>query len=223
MTDARKPAKSTKVFSEEERDAMKERAREQKAEAKRAQGADVEAEVLAKIAEMPGPDRVLGERLHALIKASAPDLAPRLWYGQPAYSKDGKVLCFFQGAQKFKTRYATLGFSDEASARRRHHVADLVRPDGADRRRRGKDRSAREEGGRWSLTAWREGGGRVSWTIESVREADVEPDAVFALYADPATWRPLGAQRHVGAVRTGPSSKAGRSMCGPATARSTTA
>ena len=114
MTDARQPAKSTKVFSEEERDAMKERAREQKAEAKRAQDADVEAEVLAKIAEMPGPDRVLGERLHALIKASAPDLAPRLWYGQPAYSRDGKVLCFFQGAQKFKTRYATLGFSDEA-------------------------------------------------------------------------------------------------------------
>jgi uncharacterized protein YdhG (YjbR/CyaY superfamily) len=75
---------------------------------------DVEAEVLANIAEMPEPDRVIAERLHAIIKASAPELAPRLWYGMPAYAKDGKVVCFFQGAQKFKTRYATFGFQHEA-------------------------------------------------------------------------------------------------------------
>jgi uncharacterized protein YdhG (YjbR/CyaY superfamily) len=71
--------------------------------------------VLAKIAEMPEPDRAKGERLHAIIRASAPDLAPRLWYGMPAYAKDGKVVCFFQSAQKFKTRYATFGFSDKAN------------------------------------------------------------------------------------------------------------
>src|SRR5881227_3268998 len=81
----------------------------------RADKADGESAVLAKIAAMPGPDRAMGERLHAVIKASAPDLAPRLWYGMPAYAKDGKVVCFFQSAQKFKTRYATLGFSDEAN------------------------------------------------------------------------------------------------------------
>ena len=77
--------------------------------------ADGESAVLAKIAEMPEPDRALGERLHAIIKASAPALSPRLWYGMPAYAKDGKVVCFFQSAQKFKTRYATFGFSDEAN------------------------------------------------------------------------------------------------------------
>jgi hypothetical protein len=93
---------------------MKERAKEQKADAKRANDADAEADVLAKIAEMAGSDRAIAKRLHALIKATAPDLAPRTWYGQPAYAKDGKVVLFFQGAQKFKTRYATLGFSDEA-------------------------------------------------------------------------------------------------------------
>src|SRR5881398_15950 len=77
--------------------------------------ADGESAVLAKIAEMPGPDRALGERLHAIIKASAPALSPRLWYGMPAYAKGGKVVCFFQSAQRFKTRYATLGFSDTAN------------------------------------------------------------------------------------------------------------
>ena len=87
---------------------MKERAREQKA-------AQTEADVLAKIAELPEPDRSLAGRIHALVKATAPELTPRTWYGMPAYAKDGKVLCFFQSAQKFKTRYATLGFSDEAS------------------------------------------------------------------------------------------------------------
>ncbi len=110
MTDTRKPAKST-AFTAEEKAAMKERAKEQKAAAA---GAGGEADVLAKIAEMTGSDRAMAERLHAAIKAAAPELAPRTWYGQPAYAKDGKVVCFFQAAGKFKTRYATLGFSDEA-------------------------------------------------------------------------------------------------------------
>jgi uncharacterized protein YdhG (YjbR/CyaY superfamily) len=100
-------------FTDEERDATKERAQELKAAA-RGNKADEESAVLAKIAEMPEPDRALAKRLHAIIKASAPALLPRLWYGMPAYAKDGKVVCFFQGAFKFKTRYATLGFSDTA-------------------------------------------------------------------------------------------------------------
>ena len=110
--------KKSKGFTDEERSAMKERAQELKAEARRgprADKADEERSVLAKIAEMPEPDRAMAERLHALIKAGAPGLSPRLWYGMPAYAKDGKVVCFFQSAQKFKTRYATLGFSDEAN------------------------------------------------------------------------------------------------------------
>ncbi len=90
---------------------MKERVKEMKAAADKAEGESV---LLAKIAEMPEPDRALGKRLHAVIKASAPALSPRLWYGMPAYVKDGKIVCFFQPAQKFKTRYATLGFNDEA-------------------------------------------------------------------------------------------------------------
>jgi len=125
MKDTRKSAKSTTAtdktsggFSDEERGAMKERAKELKASARRgprADKADGESAVLAKIAEMPEPDRALGERLHAVIKASAPALSPRLWYGMPAYAKDGKVVCFFQSAQKFNTRYATFGFSDQAN------------------------------------------------------------------------------------------------------------
>ena len=125
MKDTQKSAKSTTAtdktsegFTDEERAAMKERAQELKAAARRgprADKADGESAVLAKIAEMPEPDRAMGERLHAVIKASAPALSPRLWYGMPAYAKDGKVVCFFQSAQKFKTRYATLGFSDEAN------------------------------------------------------------------------------------------------------------
>jgi uncharacterized protein YdhG (YjbR/CyaY superfamily) len=110
-------AKPSKGFTDEERAAMRERARELKAGARRgprAGQADGESEVLAKIAEMPKLDRVMAERLHAIIKASAPALSPRTWYGMPAYAKDGKVVCFFQSAQKFKTRYATLGFSDKA-------------------------------------------------------------------------------------------------------------
>ncbi|MBT2231628.1 DUF1801 domain-containing protein [Nonomuraea sp. NEAU-A123] len=97
---------------------MKERAKELKASAKRgsrAAKADVESEVLAKIAEMEEPDRVIAERLHAIVKANAPALSPKLWYGMPAYARNGKVVCFFQSAQKFKTRYATLGFSDPAN------------------------------------------------------------------------------------------------------------
>jgi uncharacterized protein YdhG (YjbR/CyaY superfamily) len=125
MKDARKSAKSTtesgKAFeglTDVERAALKERTQELKAEARpgrRAGKADEESAVLAKIAEMPEPDRALGERLHAIIKASAPALSPRLWYGMPAYAKDGKVVCFFQPAQKFKSRYATFGFNDEAN------------------------------------------------------------------------------------------------------------
>jgi uncharacterized protein YdhG (YjbR/CyaY superfamily) len=104
--------KTYKGFTDEERAAMKERARELKAAADKADG---ESAVLATIAEMRGSDRNIGERLHAVIKASAPDLSPRLWYGQPAYARDGKVVCFFQPAQKFKTRYATFGFQDAAN------------------------------------------------------------------------------------------------------------
>lgn len=108
-------AKASKGFSAAERAAMKERAREMKAEARadknRAEG---ESDLLAKIAELPEPDRTMATRLHALITASAPTLVPKTWYGMPAYAKDGQVVCFFQSAQKFNTRYATLGFSDAA-------------------------------------------------------------------------------------------------------------
>jgi hypothetical protein len=115
MKDKQKPAKSAtrsrrSGFTEEERGAMKDRVKEMKADK-----ADGESDVVAKIAEMTPSDRAMGKRLHAVIKASAPALTPRLWYGMPAYAKDGKVVCFFQSAQKFKTRYATLGFSDQAN------------------------------------------------------------------------------------------------------------
>ena len=121
--DTQKSAKSTtassktsKGFTDEERAAMKERAQELKAEARANKDrADGESDVLAKIAEMPEPDRAMAKRLHAIIKASAPALSPKTWYGMPAYAKDGKVVCFFQSAQKFKSRYATFGFSDEAN------------------------------------------------------------------------------------------------------------
>jgi len=119
---AQKPAKNTsatgkasKGFTDEERAAMRERAQELKAAARRAGKASEESEVLAKIGEMAPADRAIAERLHAIIKANAPDLAPKLWYGMPAYARDGVVVCFFQAAQKFKTRYATLGFSDKAT------------------------------------------------------------------------------------------------------------
>jgi uncharacterized protein YdhG (YjbR/CyaY superfamily) len=120
MKDTRKSAKSTTAtgktsegFSAEERAAMKERAQELKAEARRADG---EKALLAKIAEMPKPDRAMAERLHAIITASAPDLSPKTWYGMPAYANDdGKVVCYFTAASKFKSRYATFGFNDDAN------------------------------------------------------------------------------------------------------------
>jgi len=104
-------AETKKAFTAEERAAMRERAKERKAASK----GDGEGDVLAKIAEMPDPDRIMAERLHAIVKANAPALSPRTWYGMPAYAKDGKVVCFFQSAQKFKARYATVGFSDKAN------------------------------------------------------------------------------------------------------------
>jgi uncharacterized protein YdhG (YjbR/CyaY superfamily) len=113
-----KSGKPSKVFTDEEREAMRERAKEMKADARRAGKAGKvgdEEGVLAKIAAMPSPDRVMAERLHAIIKATAPELTPKLWYGMPAYAKNGNVVCFFQNAQKFKTRYGTLGFSDKAN------------------------------------------------------------------------------------------------------------
>jgi surface antigen len=114
MNDTQKSAKSTAAtekkfegFTDDERGAMKERAQELKAAARRGKETDEESAVLAKIAEMPESDRAMAERIHAVIKASAPALSPKLWYGMPGYAKDGKVVCFFQAAQKFKSRYAT--------------------------------------------------------------------------------------------------------------------
>ena len=108
--------KKSKGFTDEERAAMKERAQELKAEARANKDkAEGERALLAKVAEMPESDRAMGKRLHAIIKASAPALSPKTWYGMPAYAKDGKVVCFFQSAQKFNSRYATLGFNDEAN------------------------------------------------------------------------------------------------------------
>ena len=112
----RTTGKASEGFTAEERAAMRERAQELKARrGPRAGKTDGESDVLAKIAEMPERDRAMAERLHAIVKASAPALSPRTWYGMPAYAKDGKVVCFFQSAQKFKTRYATFGFSDAAN------------------------------------------------------------------------------------------------------------
>ena len=105
-------SKKSKGFTAEERAAMKERARELKAEANKADG---EKDLLAKIAEMPGPDRAMAKRIHAIVKASAPTLSPKTWYGMPAYAKDGKVVCYFTPASKFKERYATFGFNATAN------------------------------------------------------------------------------------------------------------
>jgi uncharacterized protein YdhG (YjbR/CyaY superfamily) len=116
MNQDKSTTKQSKGFTVEEKAAMKERAKELKAEARaKKDKAAGESDVLAKIAEMPEPDRAMAERLHAIIKASAPALSPKTWYGMPAYAKDGKVVCFFQSAQKFNSRYATFGFSDEAN------------------------------------------------------------------------------------------------------------
>ncbi|WP_329126717.1 iron chaperone [Streptomyces sp. NBC_01465] len=125
MTNTQQPARSTTTagnkfdgFTAEERQAMKDHAQELKTTARRkpqTAKADAEKDVLAKIAEMGDADRVLAEGIHRIVRSAAPDLAPKLWYGMPAYARDGKVVCFFQSAQKFKTRYATLGFSDQAA------------------------------------------------------------------------------------------------------------
>ena len=125
MPETQKSAKRTRAsdesyegFTNEERAAMKDRAKELKAATRRgtrAAAADGESEVLAKIAEMPEPDRTMARRVHTIVTASAPSLSPRTWYGMPAYAKDGNVVCFFQSAQKFKSRYAMLGFSDKAN------------------------------------------------------------------------------------------------------------
>lgn len=125
MSDAQKRKRTeaatgtSATWTDEERDAMKERAKELKAESRRsasasAKKADGEQDLLAKIAEMPTSDRVIAERIHAIVTASAPDLTPKTWYGMPAYAKDGKVVCFFKSAAKFGSRYATLGFEEEA-------------------------------------------------------------------------------------------------------------
>jgi uncharacterized protein YdhG (YjbR/CyaY superfamily) len=119
MADEKSSKKGTRQaaqgFTAEERAAMKERARELKAEGRGRGKADGERDVLAKIAEMPKSDRVLAERLHAIVTSTAPALSPKTWYGMPAYAKNGKVVCFFQSAHKFKSRYATFGFSDQAN------------------------------------------------------------------------------------------------------------
>jgi uncharacterized protein YdhG (YjbR/CyaY superfamily) len=121
MKDTKKSAKRTTrtdasggALTEEELAALKETVKERKAEARRGGKADGESDVLAKVAAMPKSDRVMAERIHAIVKASAPSLAPKTWYGMPAYAKDGKVVCFFQAADKFKARYATFGFNDDA-------------------------------------------------------------------------------------------------------------
>jgi uncharacterized protein YdhG (YjbR/CyaY superfamily) len=118
MTDTKKAAKNTKLFSDEEMGAMKARAKEQKDEARRgkdqAAAEAAEADALAKIAEMPASDRAMAERIHAIVKANAPALAAKTWYGMPAYAKDGKLICFFKAADKFKSRYATFGFEENA-------------------------------------------------------------------------------------------------------------
>ncbi len=113
LENAQKTGKTSKGFTQEEKAAMKNRAKELKAEAQGSK-VDGESDVMAAIAALQEPDRSMATRLHKLIKASAPDLSPRTWYGMPAYARDGKVVCFFQSGQKFKTRYATLGFSDRA-------------------------------------------------------------------------------------------------------------
>jgi hypothetical protein len=122
MADTTKSAKRTtgrtttsEVWTDEERAAMKEHAKDMKAAAKRGQAAkDGDADIRAKIAEMPDSDRVMAERIHAIVRETAPDLVPRTWYGMPAYARDGKIVCFFQAADKFKARYATFGFNDDA-------------------------------------------------------------------------------------------------------------
>ena len=140
-------ARQSKGFTAEEKAAMRERAKESKAEKSRAEG---EKDLLAKIAEMKGSDRTMAKRVHEIVKATAPDLVPRTWYGMPAYrNEDDKVICFFQSAGKFKSRYATLGFNDAANLDA-GNLADRVRAEEAHPRRGEEGQRAREEGGnRW--------------------------------------------------------------------------
>ena len=165
------PDKKSKGFTDEERAAMKERAQELKAEARRSKSrADGESEVLAKIAEMPEPDRAMAERLHAIITASAPALSPKTWYGMPAYAKDGKVVCFFQSAAEVQVEVRDARLQRHGEPRRRRHVADLLRAEGLDRRRRGADRRAGEESGelRTELASARRSGSRGPEAAEVV-------------------------------------------------------
>jgi Domain of unknown function (DU1801) len=142
---AKGTTRNAKAFTDEEQAAMKERAREEKAA--RAGKSDGEAEVLAKIAEMPKADRAMAERLHALIKATAPELSPRTWYGMPAYAKDGKVVCHFQSAQKVQVEVCDPRLQRQGEPGQGRHVADLLRAQGVDRGRREEDRRARQAGG----------------------------------------------------------------------------
>ena len=152
MNPGKSSTKKSTGFTDEEKAAMKVHAQELKAEARASKDkAEGEIAVLAAIAEMQEPDRAMAERLHAIIKANAPALSPKTWYGMPAYAKDGKVVCFFQSAQKFKTRYATLGFSDKANLDEGAMWPVSLRAEGVDRRRRGKDRRAGEESGELSI------------------------------------------------------------------------
>ena len=150
MSDKKKSARSTsprlsKLLSDEERAAMKETFKERR---RALSGeADGEADVLTKIAEMPEPDRGIANRLHAVIKASAPILSPKTWYGMPAYAKDGKVVCFFQSGQKFKVEIRNVRFPRRCKPRRRRHLANLFCPEEAHPRRRGKDQQACQESG----------------------------------------------------------------------------
>ena len=143
-TAAKRTSTSSKGFTAEERAAMKERAKELKAEAAKADG---EKTLLEKVGEMKGTDKSIAKRLHAIITAAAPSLSPKTWYGMPAYAKDGKIVCFFQSAAKFDSRYATLRLQRRSEHRSGAYVADLLGAQGADRRRGEEDRRAREEGG----------------------------------------------------------------------------
>ena len=155
--------KTSKGFTAEERAAMKERAHELKAEARRGSDqADGERAALAQIAAMQEPDRALAQRLHALIKASAPALSSKAWYGMPAYAKDGKVVCFFQNAQKCKSRYAIFGFSDETHLDEGAMWPTSFAPKRVDRRRGGADRRTREESGELRTDR---ASGPLSWAV----------------------------------------------------------
>ena len=160
MSDTQKSSPKTAAkgeapqFTDEEKAAMKERAKELKAEAARGKDADAEDDVLAKIAEMPESDRVMAERIHALVKANAPELKPKLWYGMPAYAKDGKLVCFFQSSGEVQKQVRDIRLRVRGEPRRGQHVADRLRPHQADRRRREEAWRTRKEGSELE-TLWR--------------------------------------------------------------------